>query len=211
VNNLGKIIDILKEEYPYARCELDYGTPFQLLTAVILSAQCTDRRVNAVTGELFKKYKTAADFTELESEELEKTIYTCGFYKNKAANIIACAKEIADKWGGEVPSDIESLTALPGIGRKSANVILSEAFKIQAFAVDTHVMRVCVRLGIADKKDPVKIEKIVTELLDNNRLSEAHKLLVFFGRYRCHARKPECEGCRVRVYCKYVVNHIVTS
>ena len=196
-----RITEALATAYPEAAPALNFSTPFELLVATVLSAQCTDKRVNAVTKELFEKYKTAEDFADMNPQDLERIIFTCGFYRTKAANIIACAKEIATNYGGEIPADIESLTALPGIGRKSANVILSEIYKANAFAVDTHVMRVIVRLGIYDRKDPVKIERKVLEILDNNRLSVAHRLLVFFGRYRCHARSPECEGCRLKEYC----------
>jgi endonuclease-3 len=198
---LKEVVDILEERFPNARCELNYRTPFELLVAVILSAQCTDKRVNKVAEELFEKYNSPEDFCRIESAELEKYLYPVGFYRNKAAAIKAAAEMILTQFGGEVPNEQDELTKIPGVGVKTANIILSEAFHKNAFAVDTHVLRVSRRLGIDGSGDPAKVEKSVTALLDENRWGRAHILFVFFGRYICTARGPKCRECPISEYC----------
>ncbi|MDR2090604.1 MAG: endonuclease III [Clostridiales bacterium] len=203
---ISEIVDILENRFPNARCELNYQTPFELLVAVILSAQCTDKRVNAVTAELFKKYSSPQDFCRIEIGELERLLYPVGFYRNKAAAVKAAAEMVSTRFSGVVPNELDELTQIPGVGRKTANVILSEAFHKNAFAVDTHVLRTADRLGIDKSGDPVKVEKSVTGLLDENRLGRAHILFVFFGRYVCVAKKPKCGECPVDRYCEYLKN-----
>jgi endonuclease-3 len=198
---LEKIVDILESRFPDARCELNYNTPFELLVAVILSAQCTDKRVNKVLGELFQKYRSPEDFSRIEIGELEKYLYPVGFYRNKAAAVKVAADMILTAFGGEVPDERDELTKIPGVGVKTANVILSEAFHKNAFAVDTHVLRVSRRLGIDESGDPAKVERSVTALLDENRLGRTHILFVFFGRYICTARGPKCGECPITEYC----------
>ncbi len=198
-----KLIDKLKEAYPMAECELDYGDTFQLLVAVILSAQCTDKRVNAVTEELFKVYSTPADFAAADQADLEKRIFSCGFYHSKAKNIIACAKVIRDKFGGVVPDDFDVLTSLPGVGRKTANVMMSEAFKRQAIAVDTHVFRTANRLALAKGKTPYEVEMGLRKVLSPDEYTLMHHVLIFHGRYTCKSQRPQCNNCPVSGLCEY--------
>jgi endonuclease-3 len=201
--DFNAIIDKLEECYPNARCELDYTTPFELLVAVILSAQCTDKRVNKITEELFCVANTPKAILELSESELEKLIYTAGFYKNKSKAIRESARAILENYGGNVPDTMDELVKLSGVGRKTASVILSEGFKKAAFAVDTHILCVTKRLGIADGIDPLKTELTVRELLPEARLSRAHILLVFFGRYVCTARNPKCGECVISGECLF--------
>lgn len=184
-------------------CELNYGSIFELLVAVILSAQCTDKRVNSVTKELFKKYNKPEDFVNLSTEELEKLIFSCGFYKNKAKNIKKMSKDLIEKYNGEVPSTIEELMALSGVGRKTANVVLSEGFKKNAFAVDTHVFRVSHRLSLSKAKTADKTEFDLKQVFDENLWSEIHFYMVLFGRYICKSQRPKCEECKLKQYCQY--------
>ena len=158
MKNINKVLDILEETYPDAKCELDYTTPFELLVATILSAQCTDVRVNKVTGEMFKKYNTPMDFAKLSIDEIQEKIKTCGLYKSKAEKIKSTSEKICNEYNGEVPDNLEDLTKLPGVGRKTANVVLSNAFGQDAMAVDTHVFRVSNRIGIVDTQTPEKTE-----------------------------------------------------
>ena len=181
-------------------CELNYGSIFELLVAVILSAQCTDKRVNSVTKELFKKYNKPEDFVNLSTEELEKLIFSCGFYKNKAKNIKKMSKDLIEKYNGEVPSTIEELMALSGVGRKTANVVLSEGFKKNAFAVDTHVFRVSHRLSLSKAKTADKTEFDLKQVFDENLWSEIHFYMVLFGRYICKLHRNAC-------YCALICNH----
>ncbi len=197
------ILNILAKEFPDAHCELEYGTDFQLLVAVILSAQCTDKRVNIVTKELFRRYSTPEDFAQAKQEDVEKLIYSCGFYRNKAKNIIAASKAIIQLHGGRVPTDFDSLTKLAGVGRKTANVVSSVAFGGDGIAVDTHVFRVSNRLGIANGKTPYEVEKVLTEKIPPQRRHEAHHLLIFHGRYRCKSLSPDCSDCKLKEYCSY--------
>ncbi len=198
-----KILDNLEVQFPDAKCELDYTTPFELLVAVILSAQCTDKRVNKVTSELFKIYNTPEQFSVLSVEELSFYIYSCGFYINKATSIIETSKILLEKYNGEVPQTMEELTGLVGVGRKTANVMLSEAFHKPAIAVDTHVLRVSNRLGFVDTKVPDVCEKALMNTIDKSRWSRAHHLFIFLGRYCCKSQNPNCEVCSVKNYCKY--------
>ena len=177
------------------KCELEFKTPFQLLVAVILSAQCTDKRVNQVTAELFKTCSTPEDFVKLSQEELEAKIHSCGFYHNKAKAIKSASCDIIDKFGGEVPCNFEDLTSLAGVGRKTANVVLAVAFGKDAIAVDTHVLRVSNRLGIVKTQDPTKCEMKLREVFPKNVWSKLHYQLVLFGRYTCKAIRPQCEKC----------------
>ncbi|MDR0850479.1 MAG: endonuclease III [Christensenellaceae bacterium] len=193
--DIKRIMETLGSEFAYAKTELKYDNIFQLLVAVILSAQCTDKRVNMVTEELFKKYKTPADFVSLSQQTLEGLIHSCGFYRNKAKNLIACAKIIEEEFDGIVPSTRERLMTLPGVGRKVANVIMAEGFNKNAIAVDTHVFRVSRRLGLSSAKTPEQCEQDLMKLFPEELWSQMHIRMLLFGRYKCRAIKPDCEGC----------------
>jgi endonuclease-3 len=197
-----KIIGALHKVYPDAHCELNFSNPLELLVATILSAQCTDKRVNIVTEELFKKYRTAKDFAEAKLPELEQAIKTAGFYRNKAKNIQAAARSIVEKYSGKVPNTMEELVELGGVGRKTANVVLGNAFDIQlGIAVDTHVARLSFRFGFTDETDPVKIEEILMKLVPQHEWTLASHVLIWHGRRRCFARKPDCKNCEVLKLC----------
>lgn len=198
-----EIYNFLNETFKTPKCELVYDSLFQLVVSVVLSAQCTDKRVNVVTKDLFKEYKTSKDFLKLSQEELEKKIYSCGFYKNKAKNILNLSKVLEEKYNGIVPSKLEELISLPGVGRKTANVILSEGFKQNAIAVDTHVFRVSHRLGLSNGKTPEQTEFDLREKFDEDLWSSLHLYLVLFGRYVCKSQRPECENCKLQKYCSY--------
>lgn len=198
-----EILDILSKMYPDAHCELDYSTPFELLVAVILSAQCTDKRVNKVTDELFKIYNTPEDFANLDTETLEKLIFSCGFYHNKAKNIINASREILLNFNGKVPETVKELMTLSGVGRKTANVVYSVAFGGEAIAVDTHVFRVSNRLGLANAKTPEKTELQLMEIISQGQWQKTHHYLIFHGRYTCASQNPKCEKCSLLKYCKY--------
>ena len=195
------LIDTLEKMYPDAHCELNYNTTFELLVAVILSAQCTDKRVNQVTDVLFKDYSTVEQFANIDAKVLEKYIFSCGFYKNKTKSIIACAKEVLTKYTGQVPNTIEELVKLPGVGRKTANVVYAEAFKGNAIAVDTHVKRVSNRLGLAKSDNPEKVEMTLRKLIPQEKWTRLHHLFIFFGRYTCHSQNPDCQNCKLTNYC----------
>lgn len=198
-----EIIEILKEYYADATCSLDFNTPFEMVIAVMLSAQCTDERVNKVTPNLFSKYSTPEQINEMEIEELERIIYPCGFYKNKAKNIKAMAREILEKYNGAVPEDMESLMSLPGVGRKCANVIMLEAFNNpQGIAVDTHAKRISNRLNLSKNSIPEKIEQDLLKLLPREFYKDVNHLLVWHGRKTCTSRNPKCHECPVSKYCK---------
>ena len=203
MKDVNKILDILEELYPDARCELEYTTAFELLIATILSAQCTDVRVNIVTRELFKKYNEPADFANLSEEEIMKEIKTCGLYKSKAKKIKETSQMICENYNGEVPDTLEELIKLPGVGRKTADVVLSNAFNKDAIAVDTHVFRVSNRLGLADSENVLEVEKQLQKELPKKEWSLTHHLLIFHGRRCCIARKPKCEECPLAHLCKY--------
>ena len=198
-----EIIKILKEYYSDATCSLDFTTPFEMVIAVMLSAQCTDERVNKVTPNLFEKYSTPEQINNMPIEELEKIIHPCGFYKNKAKNIKAMAEAIIEKYNGVVPEDMESLMSLPGVGRKCANVIMLEAFNNpQGIAVDTHAKRISSRLRLSKNSVPEKIEQDLLKLLPKEYYKDVNHLLVWHGRKTCTARNPKCDECPVRKYCK---------
>ena len=201
--NIKKILDKLEEIYPDAQCELEYTTPFELLIATILSAQCTDVRVNIVTRELFKKYNTPEAFAKLSVEEIIEEIKTCGLYKSKANKIKATCEMLCDNYNGQVPDTLEELIKLPGVGRKTADVVLSNAFNKDAIAVDTHVFRVANRIGIVNTKTPEKTEFALMDVIPKKRWSHTHHVLIFHGRRMCKARKPECEKCPIKKDCDF--------
>jgi len=203
-NETNKLINILKKTYPDARCSLDFQTPFELVVAVMLSAQCTDERVNLTTPALFKKCKTIKDFADIDIKELEEIIHPCGFYRNKAINLKKCAKQVLEDFGGEVPKDMDSLLTLAGVGRKSANVILLEVFGIaNGIAVDTHCKRISNRIGLSNKTDPSKIEQDLLKQIDNKYLKDVNHLFIWHGRYTCTARNPKCNECTIKNFCKF--------
>ena len=200
----SKLINILKKTYPDAKCSLDFQTPFELVVAVMLSAQCTDERVNLTTPSLFKRCKTIEDFANINIKELEEIIHPCGFYRNKAMNIKKCAKQVLEDFGGEVPKDMDSLLTLAGVGRKSANVILLEVFGIaNGIAVDTHCKRISNRIGLSKESDPSKIEQDLLKQIDKKYLKDVNHLFIWHGRYTCTARSPKCNECTIKDYCKY--------
>ena len=201
---VGKLITLLKKKYPDARCALNFTNPLELLIATILSAQCTDIRVNIVTRDLFKKYRSAEDYAKVKLEIFENDIRSTGFYKNKTKSIISCCKKIVEEHGGKVPSTMEELVELGGIGRKSANVILGNAFGIPGITVDTHVKRVSNRLALTGHQDPVKIEYDLMELVPKREWTHFSHLIIFHGRYTCSARKPLCADCVVESHCPKV-------
>ncbi len=189
-------------EYPDAHCELDFATPLQLLEATILSAQCTDKRVNMVTPELFKRYPSAAALADANMDELETVIRSTGFYRNKAKSLVGMAQALVDDHGGEVPRTMAELIKLPGVGRKTANVILGNAFGLnEGIVVDTHVARLATRFGFTDETDPVKVEKALLPLFPKDSWTKFSHLLIWHGRRTCDARKPRCEGCSLRDIC----------
>lgn len=200
---IREVIDILMELYPDAKAELNYSNPFELLIATILSAQCTDVQVNKTTEKLFKELKVPEDYLKLTEEELGEKIRSCGFYKTKSKNILATCRLLIEKFNGEVPDTLEELITLPGVGRKTANVVLSNAFSKPAIAVDTHVFRVSNRIGLADSKNVLDTEKDLMDNIDKKMWSKAHHLLIFHGRRICKARKPLCDKCPLTDYCFY--------
>lgn len=199
---LDRAIALLAETYPDAKPALDFTNAFELLIATMLSAQCTDKQVNKVTAELFKLYGTPEAFAALTPEELEPHIKGCGLFKTKAKNIVAACKILVEEHGGKVPEDRDVLTTLPGVGRKTANVVVSNAFGIDAIAVDTHVFRVSNRIGLADAKDVLNTEKQLMENIPKDKWSEAHHWIIYHGRQVCAARNPKCERCTVKECCK---------
>lgn len=206
VNNL---INILIKTYPEAKCSLNFETPFQLVVAVMLSAQCTDERVNLVTPTLFKKCPTIESFRDIPLDELESLIHSCGFYKNKAKNIKLCANQIINNFNNKVPDSMDNLLSLAGVGRKSANVILLEVFgKATGIAVDTHCKRISNRLGLSKEIDPSKIEQDLLKQINSEFLKDVNHLFICHGRYTCTARNPKCDSCTVKKYCKFVNTNI---
>ena len=198
-----KALTILASLYPDAKPALNYTTPYELLVAVVLSAQCTDERVNIVTKELFKDYNTPERMITLSQKELEKYIFSCGFYRMKAEHILSASRDILEKFGGEVPSTIEELMTLAGVGKKTANVVYSVAFGGDAIAVDTHVFRVSNRLGLAKGKTPEQVEEGLCKAVPKADWSKAHHWLIYHGRRVCHSQKPECEGCALNELCDF--------
>lgn len=201
-----KVLEELKKMHPNAGCELNYSTPFELLVAVILSAQCTDKRVNMITEKLFKVYNTPEQFAALTPEELKPYIYSCGFFNSKGNNIIAMSKELVEKYGGEVPRDFDKLTALAGVGRKTASVVLSVGFDIPAMPVDTHVNRVAKRIGFSQGNTVEKVEEDLKKLFPPEDWNALHHSMIFHGRYICESRKPRCSECTVSDRCVYFNN-----
>jgi len=198
-----QIFDLLSKEYPDAGCSLRHADPLELLIATILSAQCTDERVNIVTKDLFKKYRSVKDYANAELPELENDIHSTGFYKNKAKNIKNCCSEIIEKHGGKVPKTMEELVKLPGIGRKTANVVLGNAFGVPGIVVDTHVLRLSQRLGLTRNEDPVKIEFDLMELFPKDGWTQISHQIVYHGRAVCNARKPLCDACKLLKHCDF--------
>ena len=200
---IDEILNFLNTEFPDAKCELEYASPYQLLVAVILSAQCTDKRVNVVTKELFKLAPTPQKMLELGEERLKQVIHSCGFYNNKAKSIISATKCIINDHNGQVPSTMKELNSLAGVGRKTANVVLGEAFNSPAIAVDTHVHRVSKRLGLtAENSTPEKCEQDLVKLVPQANQAKFHIQMVWFGRYHCKAINPKCETCKLKNICK---------
>ena len=203
-----KILEILKEMYPDAKCELNHESPFQLLVATILSAQTTDKKVNEITETLFRDYPDLDAFLNLTNEELEERIRQIGLYKSKARNLIMMCNQLKENFGGEVPDTMEGITSLAGAGRKTANVVLSNAFGVPSIAVDTHVFRVSNRLGLADSDNVLEVEKQLQKELPKREWSLTHHLLIFHGRRCCIARRPKCEECPLTELCKYYKNEM---
>jgi len=199
VRELSRLLPLT---YPEAHCELDYRNPLELLVATILSAQCTDKRVNLVTKALFRRCQTAQDFALISQEEMETLVHSTGFYRNKAKNIRAMAAQLLAEHGGEVPRSLKGLAALPGVGRKTANVVLGNAFGLnEGVAVDTHVTRLSNRLGLTKNTEPVKIEQDLSKLFPRESRTDLSHWLIWHGRRRCTARKPDCPNCELRAIC----------
>jgi endonuclease-3 len=199
---VGRIIAGLRKAYPDAHCELNHSNPLELLVATILSAQCTDKRVNIVTDGLFRKYRSAVDYAQADARELEQDIKTAGCYRNKAKNIQACCRKLAEKHGGEVPRTMDELTHLDGVGRKTANVVLGNAFDTNVgVVVDTHVGRLAERLGLTGEKHPEKVEQDLMKLVPREQWTLFSHLLIWHGRRRCSARKPDCAACEIQALC----------
>ena len=199
---IGEMIRILRKKYPGSHTALKFETPLQILVSTILSAQCTDKRVNQVTPSLFQKYQTSADFAAASQAELEEVIRSTGFYRNKAKNIIGASKKITEDFGGRIPDNMEDLLTLPGVARKTANIILSSAFKkAEGIAVDTHVKRLSQRLGLSKEKDPDRIERDLMRIVPREDWIEFNYLFVNYGREICQARKPKCPECELKHLC----------
>ncbi|MCP2604849.1 endonuclease III [Candidatus Aminicenantes bacterium AH-873-B07] len=197
-----QLVSLLKTYYPNAKVALNFTNSWELLVAVVLSAQCTDERVNQVTKKLFKKYKTVEDYAKANLKEFEQDIKPTGFYKNKAKNIINIARILMDNYKGKVPNNMEELLKLPGVARKTANIVLGNAFGIvEGIAVDTHVRRLAERLGLSDKKDPIKIEKDLMEVFDKKDWFKVTYMLIDHGRAICEAKKPRCDQCFLDKIC----------
>lgn len=198
-----KCLDVLEETYPDAKCELEHKSPFELLVATILSAQCTDVRVNKVTEEMFKKYNKPEDFANMDIKTLEGLVKECGLYRNKAKNIKASSNVILEEFNGKVPETIKDLMKLPGVGKKTANVVASTCFRVPAIAVDTHVFRVSNRIGFVSENNVEKTEKALENKIDRKRWTKAHHLFIFHGRRCCTARSPKCQTCPIKDFCRY--------
>lgn len=202
--DINKILDILEETYPQAECALDHQNVYQLIVAVALSAQTTDKSVNQVTPALFEKYPTPYELAMADPEEVAQYIKRIGMYKTKSKNIVGLAKSLVEDFGGQVPDDYGALVSLPGVGRKTANVVLSVGFGHQRIAVDTHVFRVANRIGLVHEKDVLKTELALMDRIPEERWSRTHHSLIFHGRQCCDARKPKCDQCPIVEYCEYV-------
>ena len=201
--NEREILCELEKLYPQAAPALHFNSTYELLVAVILSAQCTDERVNKVTAELFKEYNTPQKMLTLSQQELEKRIFSCGFYRNKAAHILSASRDIIEKFGGQVPADHAALKTLAGVGQKTANVVYAVAFGGDAIAVDTHVFRVSNRLGLAHATTPEKTELQLNAAIPKDMWSRAHHWLIFHGRRVCHSQPPDCANCTLKTWCEY--------
>ena len=198
-----EIFELLKKQYPDAKCSLDFNTPFEMMVAVMLSAQCTDERVNKVTAEFFPKYNTPKAFADMPLEDIENLIHSCGFYKNKAKNLKLASQKILTEFNGEVPQTMEELMSIPGVGRKSANVIMLEAFNNpQGIAVDTHAKRISNRIGFSNANEPQKIEQDLLKLFPKKYYYDANHILIWHGRNTCKSQKPNCENCCIKHLCK---------
>ncbi len=203
-----KLVEVLPQIYPDAHCELNFSTPLELLVATILSAQCTDKRVNIVTAELFRRCHTAADYVQIPTADLEAIIRTAGFFRAKAKSLQKMAAALVAEHGGQVPRDLPALTGLAGVGRKTANVVLGNAYGIEAgVVVDTHVGRLAVRLGLTKQIDPEKVEAKLSKLVPRERWTMFSHWLIFHGRRRCFARSPDCAGCELHTFCPTAFRH----
>jgi len=198
-----RILERLRREYPGSRLALDFSTPLELLIALVLAAQCTDKKVNEVTPTLFRRYRSARDWAALPQPELEKLIHSTGFYRQKAKSIRACCQKIVDDFGGEVPGRLEDLLTLPGVGRKTANILLGNAFGVPGIGVDTHVARLAQRLGFSRETSPDKIEADLARIVPRDHQIEFCHLIQSHGRNRCFARKPDCPACAIAADCPY--------
>ena len=205
--NILDIIDKVEELYKDPKCELEFNSDYELLIAVILSAQCTDKRVNAVTKELFKNYNTPLKMITLSQGQLEKMIRSCGFFHNKAKHILDCSRDLIEKYGGELPKTKKELKELAGVGEKTANVVMATAFNVPAIAVDTHVFRVSNRLGLANGKTVEKTQKDLEKNLPKDKWIKFHFALVLHGRYVCKSQRPNCEKCELKSLCKFFKNN----
>ncbi|MDO8427180.1 MAG: endonuclease III [Deltaproteobacteria bacterium] len=203
VEKAKKVLDILEKEFPDAKTALEFSNPLELLIATILSAQTTDKLVNKVTKELFKKYRTAGDYASADLKEFEPDISPVNFYRNKAKSLKGCCKKIVEEFGGKVPETIGELTELPGVGRKTANIVLGNAFGKDALAVDTHVKRVAQRLGLTGSEDPDEIEKDLCKIIPKNRWTKTTHLFISHGRKTCKAPNPLCDACPIQDYSVY--------
>ena len=203
MKDIPEVLRILDQTYPKAKCSLDFNNPLELLVATVLSAQCTDERVNQVTKSVFSKYRTAADYANAPVEELEDDIRSTGFFRNKAKSLKNCGTALVEEHQGEVPGSLEKLVKLPGIGRKTANVILGTAFKIPGIVVDTHVGRITQRMGLTREQDPVKIEFDLMEIIPKDKWTAFSLQLIQHGRKICNARKPKCEVCPLVEHCDH--------
>ncbi|MEN9693330.1 MAG: Ultraviolet N-glycosylase/AP lyase [Actinomycetota bacterium] len=200
-NNAASILRILKKTYPDAKCELDFRNPFELTVATILSAQCTDKRVNAVTPALFKKYPDPQAFAAADRTELENMIASTGFFRNKANSILGMAQKVCTEFGGEIPNNLEDLVSLPGVGRKTANVVLGNAFDVPGITVDTHFGRLARRFGWTTETDPVKVEFEIMDIFKPKDWTPLSHMLIWHGRRYCHSRKPACGACPIAKLC----------
>lgn len=206
-NEVIDIIKILKRTYPDAKCSLNFRTSFELLVAVVLSAQCTDNRVNLTTPKIFSKYSTPEDFANIDIKTLESLFHPCGFYKTKAKNIKATSKILVEKYNSIVPDNMQDLMSLPGVGRKSANVIMLEAFNLpQGIAVDTHCKRISNRLGLSKESDPKKIEQDLIKIIPKEYFKDVNHLLIWHGRNICTSQNPKCDKCPLQKYCMYYLD-----
>ena len=209
-NRAREVDGRLEALFPEAPLALNYGSPLELLIAVILSAQCTDERVNQVTRTLFGRFRTAEDWIRLPQSELEELIRPTGFYRNKARNVQSCCRAIVERFGGQMPRTVEELTSLPGVGRKTANMVIGNAFHGQAIAVDTHVKRVATRLALTSETDPDRIERAIAELLPKERWTAFSNRAILFGRHVCMSRSPRCAECPMVSFCSYGTKRIST-